>query len=102
MNWSNTELNFSEREKNKKEYKIHSVKYNLVMNILLKVSSVLFPLITFPYATRILGADSYGRVGFAISVVSYFALLASLGIPSYAVRKCAQVRANEDELNKTV
>lgn len=102
MNWSNTELNFSEREKNKKEYKIHSVKYNLVMNILLKVSSVLFPLITFPYATRILGADSYGRVGFAISVVSYFALLASLGIPSYAVRKCAQVRSNENELNKTV
>lgn len=86
----------------KGKYRIHSVSYNLIMNIILKVSLVIFPLITFPYATRVLGADSYGRVGFATSVVSYFALIASLGIPSYAIRKCAQVRTNEDELSKTV
>lgn len=83
-------------------YKIKSIKYNLVMNILLKMSAVIFPLIAFPYASRILGADSYGRVGFAISVTSYFSLLASLGIPSYAVRKCAQVRDDEYNLGKTV
>ncbi len=85
-----------------KKYKIHSVKYNLLMNILLKVSAVLFPLITFPYTARALGAESYGRVGFAISVVSYFSLVASLGIPSYAVRKCAQKRDKPNELAKTV
>lgn len=89
-------------QKGKSKYIIHSVKYNLVMNILLKVSSVLFPLITFPYTTRILGAEAYGRVGFAISVVSYFALVASLGIPSYGVRKCAQKRDNPVELAITV
>lgn len=85
-----------------KKYKIHSVKYNLLMNILLKVSTVIFPLITFPYTARTLGAESYGRVGFAISVVSYFSLVASLGIPSYAVRKCAQKRDDPNELAKTV
>ena len=85
-----------------KKYKIHSVKYNLLMNILLKVSAVIFPLITFPYTARTLGAESYGRVGFAISVVSYFSLVASLGIPSYAVRKCAQKRDDPNELAKTV
>ena len=85
-----------------KKYTIHSVKYNLIMNIILKVSAVLFPLITFPYVTRTLGAEGYGRVGFAISIVSYFALVASLGIPSYAVRKCAQKRDNPKELAKAV
>ena len=84
------------------KYKIHSVKYNLVMNIILKVSTVLFPLITFPYTTRILGAEAYGRVGFAVSVVSYFSLIASLGIPSYAVRKCAQNRDDPIALARTV
>ena len=83
-------------------YKIHSVKYNLLMNIILKASAVVFPLITFPYTVRTLGAEAYGRVGFAISVVSYFSLVASLGIPSYAVRKCAQKRDDPSELAKTV
>lgn len=85
-----------------KKYTIHSVKYNLIMNIILKVSAVLFPLITFPYVTRTLSEEGYGRVGFAVSVVSYFALVASLGIPSYAVRKCAQKRDNPNELAKAV
>lgn len=85
-----------------KNYKIHSVKYNLLMNIILKVSTVIFPLITFPYTARTLGAESYGRVGFAVSVVSYFSLVASLGIPTYAVRKCAQKRDDPIELAKTV
>lgn len=83
-------------------YKIHSVKYNLLMNIILKISAVLFPLITFPYTARTLGNEAFGRVGFAISIVSYFSLVASLGIPSYAVRKCAQKRDNSNELAKTV
>lgn len=86
----------------KEKYKIHSIKYNLLMNIILKVSAVLFPLITFPYTARTLGAEAYGRVGFAASVVSYFSLVASLGIPSYAVRKCAQKRDDPTELAKTV
>ena len=83
-------------------YRIHSVKYNLLMNIILKASAVVFPLITFPYTVRTLESEAYGRVGFAISVVSYFALVASLGIPSYAVRKCAQKRDDPLGLAKTV
>ena len=86
----------------KKEYKIHSIKYNFIMNVILKISGFIFPLVTFPYVTRVLGAGPNGKIGFAASVVSYFALLASLGIPSYGVRKCAEVRDNERELAKTV
>jgi O-antigen/teichoic acid export membrane protein len=83
------------------ENKIHSVKYNFIMNFILTASSFLFPLITFPYVSRVLLAEGNGKVAFAISVANYFMMVASLGIPTYGVRACAKVRDNKDELSKT-
>jgi O-antigen/teichoic acid export membrane protein len=82
--------------------KIRSVKYNLIMNIILKISSFIFPLITLPYITRTLGAIGNGKVAFATSVVNYFAMFAQLGIPTYGVRACAKCRDNKDKLTQTV
>lgn len=82
--------------------KIHSIKYNFLMNVILKMSAFIFPLITFPYVSRVLGAGPNGDISFASSVVSYFSLVASLGIPSYGIRKCAEVRDNPQILSKTV
>lgn len=82
--------------------KIHSVKYNLIMNVILKMSSFVFPLITFPYVSRILGAEGNGKVAFASSVIYYFSVIASLGIPTYGVRICAKYREDVEKLSKTV
>ena len=82
--------------------KIHSIRFNFIMNVILKASQFVFPLITFPYVARVLGAAANGKIGFALSVVSYFSLIASLGIPSYGVRKCAEVRNDKYLLSKTV
>ena len=71
------------------------------MNIILKTSTFLFPLITFPYVSRVLGAGANGNISFASSVISYFTLCACLGIPSYGIRKCAEVRDDSDLLSKT-
>ena len=35
--------------------KTHSIKFNFIMNALLTLSSVIFPIITFPYISRVLG-----------------------------------------------
>lgn len=72
------------------------------MNALLTISSFIFPLITFPYISRILSPEGIGKVSFANSVVAYFALFAQLGIPTYGVRACAKVRDNKKELSRTV
>ena len=72
------------------------------MNAILTVSSVLFPLITFPYISRVLLVEGSGKVAFATSVVTYFTMFASLGIPTYGVRACAIVRDNKEKLSKTV
>ena len=79
-----------------------NIGYNFVMNSILTMSSFVFPLITFPYVSRVLLAEGVGKVSFATSIVSYFGMLAQLGIPVYGVRACAQVRDNKEELTKTV
>lgn len=82
--------------------KTHSIKFNFIMNAILTVSSVIFPMITFPYYSRILGAEGTGSIGFAISVVAYFTMLASLGVPTYGIRACAKVRDDKEKMSQTV
>lgn len=79
-----------------------SIKLNFIMNALLTMSSFIFPLITFPYVSRILLPEGTGKVSFATSVVAYFALFAQLGIPTYGIRACAKVRDDRIELSRTV
>lgn len=79
-----------------------SLKENFLMNILLTASSILFPLITFPYVSRILLPEGTGRVAFALSIISYFSMVASLGIPTYGIRACAQARDDKEALTQTV
>ena len=82
--------------------RIRTVKFNFIMNAILTVSSILFPLITFPYISRVLLVEGSGKVAFATSVVSYFTMFATLGIPTYGIRECARVRDNKEELSRTV
>lgn len=78
-----------------------SIKFNLIMNMLLTTSAFLFPLITFPYITRVLQPDGNGKIAFANSVITYFSMFAMLGIPTYGIRACARVRDDKRLLSKT-
>ena len=81
---------------------VKSVKYNFFMSVILKISMFLFPLITFPYVSRILGPSGTGKVSLATSVISYATMFATLGIPTYGIRACAQCRDDKKQLSKTV
>lgn len=82
--------------------KTKSLKLNFVMNAILTMSSFIFPLITWPYVSRVLMPEGTGKVSFATSVVSYFSMFAQLGIPTYGIRACARVRDDKEKLNKVV
>jgi len=64
-----------------------SMKVNAMLNGIKTMMSILFPLITFPYATRVLQVENLGKVNFSSSVISYFTLLAALGVSTYAIRE---------------
>lgn len=77
-----------------------SIIKNFIMNALLTMSSFIFPLITFPYVSRVLLPAGTGKVSFVTSCVAYFNMFAQLGIPTYGVRACARVRDDRKKLTK--
>lgn len=66
-----------------------SVKSNYIYNVSYQILTLLTPLITTPYVSRVLGADGVGAVSYAESIVSYFSLFAAMGISSYGQRETA-------------
>lgn len=81
--------------------KSKSIKLNFIMNAILTMSSFIFPLITFPYTSRILLPEGTGKVSLATSVISYFMMVAHLGVPTYGIRACAKVRDDRQKLTQT-
>ena len=63
----------------------NKVRKNSIYSLLKAFSQVVFPLITFPYISRVLHAENVGKVNFGNSIISYVSLAASLGITTYAV-----------------
>lgn len=77
-----------------------SIQLNMFLNMLRGLLGAIFPLITFPYVTRALGVDGIGMFNFANSVVSYFVLIAGLGINTYAIREGASLREDREKLER--
>ena len=59
------------------------LKKNMVFNVILTLSQTIIPIITFPYISRILLPEGTGTYDFLNSFISYFAMFAMLGIPTY-------------------
>lgn len=78
-----------------------SVKVNFFFNLIQVVSSLLFPLITFPYVSRVIMADGIGQIQFFTSIINYIILFSSIGIPMYGIREIARVRDNKEDLQRT-
>lgn len=77
-----------------------SLKKNAIFSVLRSFASICFPIISFPYISRILNPEGIGKINFANSFVDYFIMFAGLGITSYAGREAAKIRENKTELNK--
>ena len=69
-----------------------SLGVNAILNIIKSSLSIIFPLITYPYALRVVGVENIGSVSYVNSIISYYSLFAMLGVSSYAIREGAKVR----------
>lgn len=76
----------------------HSIAKNAILNIVYKISSILFPLLTYPYVSRILLSDGLGKVAFFTNVTNYALLIGSLGISTYGIRAVAKCRDSKEDL----
>ena len=76
-----------------------SLSLNAAMSAFKTLMNIIFPLITFPYASNVLQVENQGKVNFARSVCGYFLLFAGLGISSYAVREGSRYVNDREKLS---
>ena len=74
-----------------------SIKINSIFNAVYQILSLLVPLITTPYISRILGPGPNGEYAYYYSIVSYFVIFATFGFTDYGTKKIAELR---DDLPK--
>jgi O-antigen/teichoic acid export membrane protein len=77
-----------------------AIKKNYIYNLTLTLSNILFPIITIPYVSRILGPEGMGKIQFVNSFSQYFILIAALGIPVYGTREIAKIKSQKKELSQ--
>ncbi|MBB1168559.1 MULTISPECIES: flippase [Lactobacillaceae] len=80
--------------------KQRSLALNAILNTIRQFGAILFPLITFPYVSRVLQATNYGKYTFSNSIISYFAMIAALGITNYAIREGSTLKSSGEKLQK--
>lgn len=73
------------------------LKKNLFLSTFYQVLKMVLPLITAPYAARVLGVDGTGIYSYTHAYVTYFMLFGALGMVSYGGREIARHRNNKDE-----
>lgn len=74
-----------------------SITKNYIYNVLYQLLTILTPLITTPYVSRILGADGIGQYELTQATVQYFILIGTIGLNMYGQREIAYV---QDDVQK--
>jgi O-antigen/teichoic acid export membrane protein len=77
-----------------------SVKKNIFYNVSLSILNMLFPIVSVPYISRVLGVENIGIFNFATSYVSYFIIFAALGVGYYGVREIAKYKNDPEKTSE--
>lgn len=78
-----------------------SVSKNYIYNVSYQLLLLITPFVTTPYLSRVLEPAGIGTYSYTYSIVSYFILLASLGVADYAQREIAYHQDNPHLQSRT-
>lgn len=73
---------------------------NTLYNLIYTGLNFMFPIITAPYISIVLGASNLGKVNFATNIINWFIIFAVFGTTAYGIREVAKVRDEKENLNK--
>lgn len=77
-----------------------NITKNYIYNLIYQILTIILPIITTPYLSRILGAEGIGIYGYTVSIVTYFTLIGALGISKYGQREIAYVQNDKEKRSK--
>lgn len=71
---------------------------NASLNVIRQAFMLTFSLVTFPYVSRILGDESYGKYSFATTVIEYLLIFSGSASGIYAIREGARLKNDKNRL----
>ena len=77
------------------------LKTNFIYNLTFQILTIILPLVTAPYISRVLGALNVGIYSYTHAFANYFFLFAMLGVSNYGNRTIAGVRDDLEKLRST-
>ena len=77
--------------------KKNSIKKNYIYNLFYQLLTILLPLLTTPYLSKVLGANGIGIYSYTLSITTYFILIGAFGTALYGQREIAYV---QDDIQK--
>ncbi len=78
----------------------NKVTKNYMYNLIYQILTILLPIITTPYLSRVLGPERIGIYGYTTSIVTYFTLIGALGVSKYGQREIAYVQNDLEARSK--
>ena len=79
-----------------------NTRINVIVNLVRTLVLTLLSFITFPWVCRALQDAALGTYTWVMTFVSYFLIIAKIGIPNLAVRECVKVRDDKEKLSNKV
>ena len=76
-----------------------SLRKNFIYNAILTMSGYIFPLMVYPYVSRILGVSNIGACNFVDSIVEYFTILSMMGMNTIGIREIAKCKNDQQKLD---
>ena len=78
-----------------------SLKKNIFYSSILTTANYIFPLLTYPYVSRVLGVANIGVCNFVDSLINYYVIFSMLGIATVGIREISQSKGCRASLDKT-
>lgn len=75
-----------------------SIKKNILYSSILTTANYVFPLLTYPYVSRVLGVEKIGLCNFVDSIINYFILFSMMGINIVGIREIAKKKNDQESL----
>ncbi len=73
---------------------------NYIYSFAQQLLTILLPIITMPYVSRVLGAEGVGLYAFSYSIVCYFIVAGTLGLRLYGIKAIAVAKDDKRKLTE--
>lgn len=73
---------------------------NIIFLYFLTIAKIVFPLLTFPYLTRVLTVDAYGMVSYVRATIIYMQIFVDFGFSLSAVKDIARIKNDKTRVGE--